>query len=572
MGSIAIVGIGLRLPGEITTLEQLWDFLSAGQDAIRDLPEGRWDKNLYDPSGKRPGYTYVRRAGWVDGLDLLDAEFFGLSPKEASRMDPQQRMLLETSFESLENAGIPLEAIARRRIGVFVGLSSVDYSHIQFRNPRTLNAYTNTGSAGSIAANRVSYIYDLCGPSMTVDTACSSGLTALDQAIKSIESGDSEFAIVGAANALLVPEMFAGFSAATMLSPVGQCRAFDADGAGFVRAEGAVSIVIKPLDMALENKDPILGVIQASSCNNDGRTSGLSLPSADSQRALLEHIYGSEGFDTDRIVYVEAHGTGTAAGDPIEASAIGAAISLQRKGEDSLLIGSIKSNIGHLEPASGMAGLAKVLAIHRHKAVPPSLHFETPNPNIPFDEWRLRVPTAVEPLPEAKGPAAIGINSFGFGGANAHAVIEEPPSRDPVETVDVKSPWYLISARSEPALQQVARDLGAWLDAHPDTDLGHLSAALLTRRTWHKHRAAFFADSLPQIQDSLHKIAVDEPDQHIASGSALATSSPVFVFTGNGVQWWAMGRQLLEQNALFRETVEEIDAIFQRIGGFSLLE
>ena len=453
---VAIIGAGLRLPGGIKTLDALWSFLASGGDAIRDLPEGRWTADLYDPSRTRPGTTYVRRGGYIEGLDLIDTEFFGLSAREASRIDPQQRLLLETSYEAIESAGLPLTALSRRRVGVFVGISSNDYVQLQNRDPRGHNAYSNTGGAFSIAANRISYAFDLRGPSMAIDTACSSGLTALDQAVKAIQSGSCENAIVGAANALLIPEVYVGFCAASMLSPVGQCRAFDADGAGFVRAEGAVSFVIKPLEAALHDEDPILGVIRASDSNNDGRTAGLSLPSSEAQVELLERIYRDGRVEVDNIVYVEAHGTGTVAGDPLEAAAIGRAIATRRRNDDRLLIGSIKSNIGHLEPASGLAGLAKALVILDRGAIPPSLHFDKPNPKIDFEGLRLRVSTAVTPVPLNTRRPMIGINSFGFGGSNTHVVVERAPQRLLQMSQKAGNPWFLISARSSAALSASA--------------------------------------------------------------------------------------------------------------------
>lgn len=429
VGDVAIVGCGLRLPGNLKSLDELWAFLLEGGDGIRDIPTGRWLQDLYDPQ-RRDGWTYVTRAGWIDGLDQIDASFIGCSPKEAMQMDPQQRILIETAYEALENAGIPLSTLSTTRTGVFVGISSNDYGQLMNEDRRRGNAYTNTGGALSIAANRISYVFDLRGPSIAIDTACSSGLTAFDFAVRSMRQGSCEVAIVGAANALFKPEPFAGFCGATMLSPAGQCRAFDADGQGFVRAEGAVSFILKPLEAAVRDNNPILGVVRGSDTNNDGRTGGISLPSSEAQSELIQRVFKQYGLSADDVAYVEAHGTGTAAGDPIEAGAIGRSIACMRGGVDPLVIGSIKSNIGHLEPASGLAGLAKAILCLKHRMIPQSLHFDTPNPAIDFDGLRIKVANEVVPMADTSGPTLVCVNSFGFGGANAHVVLAEAPEFD----------------------------------------------------------------------------------------------------------------------------------------------
>lgn len=475
VSDVAIVGCGLRLPGQLNSLDELWAFLLRGGDGIRDIPEGRWLHDLYDPQ-RRDGWTYVRRAGWIDGLDLIDTSFIGCSPKEAMQMDPQQRILIETAFEALENAGIPLSALSATRTGVFVGISSNDYGQLMNEDRRRSNAYTNTGGALSIAANRISYVFDLRGPSVAIDTACSSGLTAFDFAVRSLRQGSCEIAIVGAANALFKPEPFAGFCSATMLSPAGQCRAFDADGQGFVRAEGAVSFILKPLDAALRDNDPILGVVRGSDANNDGRTGGISLPSGEAQSELIERVFEQFGLSADDVAYVEAHGTGTAAGDPIEAGAIGRSIACARSGAEPLIIGSIKSNIGHLEPASGLAGLAKALLCLNHRLIPQSLHFEKPNPAIDFDGLRIRVADSVIPMPKTSGPTLVCVNSFGFGGANAHVVVAEPPAPEPQITpeLELERPWIMVSGRSPEAMRATAVGMSAYVADHPGITLRNL--------------------------------------------------------------------------------------------------
>ncbi|WP_108662082.1 type I polyketide synthase [Acuticoccus kandeliae] len=572
VGDVAIIGCGMRLPGGVNDLEALWDFLKGRGDAIRDLPEGRWIHDLYDPK-PRHGRTYVRRAGFIDGLDLIDTSFLSISPREAAQIDPQQRILIETSYEALENAGVPLEKIAKTRTGVFVGISSNDYIQYQNEEPRRGNAYTNTGGAFSIAANRISYVFDLRGPSMAIDTACSSGLTAFDYAVRSIRQGACEMAIVGAANALFKAEPFAGFCGAKMLSPVAQCRAFDADGAGFVRAEGAVAFVLKPLDKARADNDPILAVVRGTDANNDGRTGGLSLPNGDAQAELIERVFHSHGIRYDDVVYVEAHGTGTAAGDPIEAGAIARGIAQARSGDSVTPIGSIKTNVGHLEPASGLAGLAKAILCLNKRQIPPQLHFDTPNPAIDFDALRIKVVTEMMPLPQTSGPALVAINSFGFGGANAHVVIAEPPVPGPQVEHDLDRPWFMVSGRSPEALRAAAGNLSKYLDERATTpSVFELAGNLLTRRTWHSQRAAIWADSIEELRVNLDAIAADKEAPSAQVGSALATQRPVFVFTGNGPQWWGMGRELYAGSETFRDTINEIDAAFREVSDLNLIE
>jgi len=555
----------------VNNLDQLWEFLKARGDAIRDLPEGRWLYDLYDPR-RRAGRTYVRRAGYLDGLDFIDTSFIGCSPREAEQIDPQQRLLLETAFEALENAGVPLERIAKSRTGVFVGVSSSDHGEMNNEDPKRINAFSNTGGALSIAANRISYVFDLRGPSMAVDTACSSGLTALDLAVRSIRQGASNMAIVGAANALLRPERFAGFCAAQMLSPVGQCRAFDADGEGFVRAEGAAAFVLKPLETALQDNDPIIGAIVGTGANNDGRTGGLSLPNGDAQAELIDRVFREHGVCPDDVAYVEAHGTGTAAGDPIEAAAIGRMIGQARSENSSLLIGSIKTNIGHLEPAAGLAGLAKALLCLNKRQVPPQLHFETPNPDIDFEGLRIKVVDKLSPLPATEGRTLAAVNSFGFGGANAHVVVAEPPAPPARQLADLKRPWFIVSGRSASAMQAAAARLSQHLAADDQVSLEELSGNLLTRRTWHTYRTAIWADDLVELRRALDAVAADGHSTNAVSGTAAASGRPAFVFTGNGPQWWGMGRGLYEHCDTFRDTLEEVDAIFRDVAGLRLAD
>jgi myxalamid-type polyketide synthase MxaB len=427
---IAIIGIGCRFSGGANSPEAFWKLLRDGVDAITEVPSDRWNlDNFYDPEGTKPGKIRTRWGGFVDKIDEFDADFFGISPREASCMDPQQRLLLEVAWEALEDRGQVPENLAGSKTGVFIGISSSDYHDIQLSvsDRDSINAYTNLGGVHCVTANRISYILNFKGPSMAVDTACSSGLVAVHLACQSIWNGESALAIAGGVNAMLKPEITIGFSKASMLSPDGRCKTFDERANGYVRAEGAGVVLLKPLSQALADKDPIYAVIRGSTVNQDGQTNGISVPNGLAQEAAVREACKLAGISPEQIQYVEAHGTGTPVGDPIEANALGNAIGKNRPAGDYCTIGSVKSNIGHLESASGIAGLIKLALALKYRQIPPSLHFETPNPKISFEELRLRVPTALEPWPNGKGPRLAGINSFGFGRTNAHVAIAETP-------------------------------------------------------------------------------------------------------------------------------------------------
>jgi len=394
MEPIAITGIGCRLPGDSHGPEALWKNLLAGRDLITETPPDRWNLNaFYHPDPAVPGRTYTRWGGYLSQPEQFDAGFFGIPPREASRMDPQQRWLLETTWEALEDAGYPWQQLAGSNVGIYIGISSCDYGDIQKRGRYEVDAYTNSGNALSIAANRISYLLDFRGPSLSVDTACSSSLVALDLACRALSRGDIPLAVVGGANALLTPDLTIGFSKAMMLSPDGRCRTFDAGANGYVRSEGAVCVILKPLSAALADRDRIYAVIRATSVNQDGRTGSMTVPSVEQQARMLMDAYRRAEVDPQAVGFIEAHGTGTRVGDPIEAMALGRVFGAGRSEDHPLWIGSIKSNLGHLEPASGVTGLAKLALALYHRTIPPNLHFREPNPQVPFARYHLRVPT-----------------------------------------------------------------------------------------------------------------------------------------------------------------------------------
>ena len=561
---IAIVGIGCRLPGGVDSPDALADLLLARRSAVREVPADRWLVDaFYHPDFKKPGFIHARRGGFVDGVDQFDAAFFGISPHEARRMDPQQRWALECALRAIEDSGTPLDQLAGRAIAVMVGCSGHDYDAVQVTQAGRTNIgpTTNTGSALSIVSNRISYLFDLRGPSFTVDTACSSSLYAIHHACRAIWSGDAEAALAGGVNLVLKPEPTIGFSKGSYLSPDGECRAFSDHANGYVRSEGAAIVMLKPLARALADGDRIYALVRGSALNQDGRTPGMTLPSGDAQRAMLETAYRDAGVDPREVSYVEAHGTGTPAGDPIEAGAIGRVVGAGRA--DTCFLGSIKTNIGHLESASGVAGLIKLALTLQRRTIFPNLHFRAPNPNIAFDELRLRVPT--EAIPIAKeGPLVGGVNSFGFGGANAHVVLESPPvvRRASVRATAANDAHALfLSARSPEALRTLATELAARVETE---DVAQLATALSRRRSRFELRAAVAATTRTELAAALRSI--DDQPFHGRYPENRGAQPVVFLFTGQGPQWWRMGRELFASSSEFRTTVEAIDQTLRGLG------
>src|SRR4051812_1085896 len=423
-GSIAIIGASCRFPGA-PSLDAFWELLVSGTDAISEVDAGRWSKRFwYHPTYGEPGKSYTWSAGLIPGVDLFEPGFFGISPREAAQMDPQQRILLELVWHAVEDTGVPAAKLAGSATGVYIGASSTDYRDLRLGDPASGDSHFMTGAALSILANRISHVFDLRGPSLTVDTACSSSLVALHHACEAIRDGHIGTAIVGGINLLLSPYPFLGFSRAAMLSRRGRGFAFDERADGYVRGEGGGIVILKKLAQALADGDRVRAVILGTGVNSDGRTVGLSLPSEAAQGALIRTVCERAGVTPDDFAFFEMHGTGTPAGDPIEAAAVGRTLGQGRR--ESLPIGSVKSNIGHLEPASGMAGLIKAALALERGVLPPSLHCETPNPKIPFGELNLRLLRETELI---SGGCCAGVNSFGFGGTNRHAVLGTAPRR-----------------------------------------------------------------------------------------------------------------------------------------------
>ncbi|WLW50153.1 type I polyketide synthase [Streptomyces sp. YU58] len=430
---LAVVGIGCRLPGGITSPAGFWEFLRTGGDAVRQVPEDRWETyRSASPAHATVLDRTMSAGGYLDEIEGFDAEFFGISPAEAAEMDPQQRMFLEVAWESLEHAGIPADSLAGTRTGVFVGASGDDFARHRMDDLPGISGWSLPGSTLSVIAARPSYLLDLRGPSLTVDTACSSSLVALHLAAQSLLSGESDLALVGGVNILLSPGGTVYADQAGASSPSGRCRPFDASADGIVRGEGCVGVVLKRYDDAIRDEDRVLALVRGTATNQDGRSNGMTAPSPAAQESLLLQAYERAGIAPGAVGYVEAHGTGTRLGDPIEAGALGRALGGADRAHGSLLIGSVKSNVGHLEAAAGLAGLVKsVLALH-HGQIPPTLHFTRPDPALALADLGLRVVSRLTPWPAEEGERVAGVSSFGIGGTNAHAVLSDPPR--PVRT------------------------------------------------------------------------------------------------------------------------------------------
>ncbi|MFE9368054.1 SDR family NAD(P)-dependent oxidoreductase [Streptomyces sp. NPDC006978] len=570
--AVAVIGAACRLPGGIHTLEDLWGALLVGRDVVTEVPADRFrTADFIDSRRPRPGRGYTAAGGFVDDIAGFDTSFFsGISPREASRMDPQHRLLLELAAEALDDAGISQAHSQGSDTAVFIGCSSRDYGELQSCAPETGNAYTLTGMASSIAANRLSHFFDWHGQSVAVDTACSSALTALHQACEQLRSGRSRTALAGGVNILINPQGYAGFSNAAMLSPTGRCRAFSAQADGFVRSEGGGLVLLKRLSDAVADGDRIHGVIVASGTNNDGRTTGLALPSAPAQQALLTEVYHRAGLAPDEVAYVEAHGTGTQAGDPVECEALGRALGRGR-GVGALPIGSVKSNIGHLEAASGIAGLLKALLVLRHRRVPATLHAEPLNPHIDFGDWNVRPVTRTEPL-RTVGRAYAGVNSFGFGGANAHVVLATAPEDEARDTSAVGGRLpVMVSARTAGALREAAGQMAERLDFAEPGEFYDLSYTSTVRRGHHEHRIAVLASDPAEAAEALHSAARGETQGPGATAVRGSQGKMAFAFSGNGSQWPAMGTDLFRAEPAFRAAVEAVDAELRPRLGWSVV-
>jgi acyl transferase domain-containing protein/acyl-CoA synthetase (AMP-forming)/AMP-acid ligase II/acyl carrier protein len=560
--AIAIVGVGCRYPGADNP-NAFWELLRNGIDAISEVPQKRWDANqFYDPKRATPGKMNTRWGGFLPQVDQFDAPFFGISPREAESLDPQQRLLLEVSWEALENARQAPDKLAGSNTGVFLGISNFDYAHLQSK----LDAYTGTGNAFSIAANRISYFLDFHGPSLAIDTACSSSLVAVHQACQSLRQGECNLALAAGVNLILTPQLTITFSQAGMMASDGRCKTFDADADGYVRGEGCGVLVLKRLSDAERDGDNILAVIKGSAVNQDGRSNGLTAPNGQSQQAVIRQAMQNAGVSPHEIGYVEAHGTGTFLGDPIEINSLKTVLMQGRGVEDACVIGSVKTNIGHLEAAAGIAGLIKTVLSLQHEEIPQHLHLKQVNPHISLADTPLSIATTRVPWNRGNKRRLAGVSSFGFGGTNAHVIIEEAPAKIPNQDANLK-PLHLLtlSAKNENALRDLALSYEKYLGENPDASLADICFTANTGRSHFDHRLVAIAQSPIQLQTVLGAYAAGKKMSQLSSSKISNQKQPkvAFLFTGQGSQYVNMGRQLYETQPTFRAVIDECDRILQ---------
>ena len=496
---VAVIGMACRFPGGCDTPEQFWGLLAEGRAATAEVPAARWDaEEFYNPDPAAPGKMATRRGGFLGDIDGFDPHFFGISPRESASLDPQQRLLLEVAWEAFENAGLPPERVYHSQTGVFVGITCFDHAIRLAASPVNFGAYAGTGSALNMAAGRLSYFFGLTGPSLAIDTACSSSLVALHLACESLRAGESRLALCAGVNLMLSPEVMVSFSQARMLSADGRCKTFDAAADGYARGEGCGVVLLKRLSEAVVDGDTILGVVRGSAVNQGGPSGGLTVPSGPAQAAVIERALRQAGASPLDVDYVEAHGTGTALGDPIEIEALAKVYGEGRTLQNPLLTGSVKTNIGHLEPAAGVAGLVKLLLAFRHKTLPAHLHFTRPNPHVAWDDIPVRVANTPSPWEGGARRRLAGLSAFGFSGTNAHAIIEEPPAA-PQPASDVAPPlaWHILtlSAKTEEALRESAARYEEWLMRSPGADLATLCRGAGAGRNHFQFRLAAFARS-----------------------------------------------------------------------------
>ncbi len=559
---IAILGMSCRFPGA-PDLDAFWDLLASGVDAIREIPDDRFDINeYYDPDPDAASKIYTRCGGFLDDIAGFDPEFFGISPREAVWIDPQQRLVLEAAWEALERAGYSPAGMRGKRCGVYTGVGLNEYTHVLSNSAlERIEAHFGTGNATSVIAGRVAFALGLEGPAVAVDTACSSSLVAIHQACQALHTGDCDLALAGGVNVLLSPVSSIAASRAKMLSPDGRCKTFDAAADGYVRSEGCGMIVLKRLSDAVRDGDDIRAVIRGTAVNQDGASGALTVPNGGAQQRVITAALSRAGVAGRDVDYLEAHGTGTALGDPIEVQAAATTYGAGRDRDQPLLIGSVKTNVGHLESAAGVAGLIKIVLSLEHETIPQSLHFRNPSPHIPWGGLPVRV--VDQPLPWRRNgrPRRAGVSSFGFSGTNAHAVIEEAPQNaaDEPEDSDASRDGAAVvlplSARSAQALTALARRYSDWLDAHPQAALADVSFTAGVARSHFEHRAALVVDSVQQARDLLAALAENNPGSATFRGVCGDPPKTAWLFTGQGSQYAGMARELFDAEPVFTETV-----------------
>lgn len=571
---IAIVGMACRFPGGADTPELYWDLLHAGGDAIVETPRDRWDVDAYfNPDPDAPGKLTSRYGGFLSRIDGFDPEMFGIARREAQHMDPQQRLLLEVAWEALENAGIPTSDLVEASTGIFIGLSGFDYyQFLRCGNLSAFDAYAASGVAHSIASGRLAYVLGTRGPALSIDTACSSSLVAVHVGVQSLRNRDCDMAIVGGVNLILAPDTTVALSKARMMAPDGRCKAFDARADGFVRGEGCGLLVLKRLSDARAAGDSVVAVIRGTACNQDGRSNGLTAPNGAAQEELLRAALKNAEVEADAVAYVEAHGTGTKLGDPIEALALDAVFGRNRGGSP-LLTGSVKANIGHLESAAGAASLIKLALMLKHGVVPRQIHFDTPNPHIPWDTIGVRVPRTEMPWPTSNSavPRTAGVSSFGFSGTNVHLILEQAPAAEPRPHVPVR-PFHIVTAsgRNDAALASLSAGYASAL-LEPGADLEAIAHTTNAGRAHLQRRLAVVAATPQQAAERLAALGRDEDGAFMHRGAGSARIPKIaFLFTGQGAQYIGMARGLFATQPMFRHALERCEEHLKTLWPYSL--
>ncbi|KUI98276.1 type I polyketide synthase [Vibrio sp. MEBiC08052] len=559
---IAVVGMSCRFPGGVNSPESYWQLLCHGIDAIEEIPASRWDiEQYYHADPEASGKMYCRHGGFLADIDQFDADFFGITPREAANMDPQQRLMLEVGWEALERACISPDQLVQTSTGVFIGVSGSDYVKI---HGGEANAYMGVGTSLSSTASRISYLLNLNGPAVAVDTACASSLTAVHLACQSLHAGESHVALAGGVCLLLDPHMNVVTSKAKMLSKDGRCKAFDASANGYVRSEGCGMVVLKRLSQAQSDGDTILALIKGSAVNQNGTSGGLTVPSAYAQEQVIRNALKQAGCSPKMIDYVEAHGTGTSLGDPIEIRALAAVFNQDRT--VPLWVGSVKTNIGHTESASGIAGLIKTILAMQHRQLPPHLHLDHPSPHIPWDKLNIRIPVRLSEWEAVQKSRMAGISSFGFTGTNAHVILEEAPVPATEPNQEPMSPYVLTwSAKTKEGLRDVASQLSACLSHTQEEQLSSLCYSANIGKKHFKYRQGITATSKVELQSQLQEMVHSDSEKVTATESNI-----VFLFTGQGSQYVGMGQTLYRRNKQFKQYLDEIEDLFIEQVGVSL--
>lgn len=570
---IAIVGLSCRYPGG-DGLDGFWKVLDEGRDTTTEVPIDRWDiADYYDANMEKPGKMNTRRGAFVPDIDLFDADFFDISPREARTLDPQQRILLEVSWEALESANVAPRRLRGKRGGVFVGISVSDYfERVVKPNIESMDAYSGTGNALSAAAGRLAFVLGWQGPAMAIDTACSSSLVSLHQACSSLRKGECDIALAGGVSLVLNPMVSAILSRARMLSPDGHCKTFDATANGYVRGEGCGIVVLKRLSDARRDGNRIMALIRGSAVNQDGGSSGLTVPNGLAQERVISDALKAAGIEPAAVQYLEAHGTGTSLGDPIEVQAANAVLSQGRAPDQPLLIGSVKTNIGHTEPAAGIAGVIKVILALQHGRIPQSLHFQTPNPHIPWDQVKVKVVAESTPWPVGADRRIAGVSSFGFVGTNAHLILEEAPVQSAdsaVESFPAERPAYMmaISARSKKGLKELVRRYIGLLAQDDEISLADLCYSANSGRDHFEQRAVMVFETIEELKAQLARLEVDQLDPGTVRGRVVSRGKrqTAFLFTGQGSQFVGMGRELYDFEPVYREHFDRCATLFQSL-------